>query len=80
MKRILALMLLLSSIAAANAKTVSDEQVWINLNTSIRFQEKWQAYLEYQPRFSDYEKYNLAVLHRGAIGRDIGNNMSLWVS
>lgn len=78
MKKFLFLMVFLSSFAL-NAKTITDEETWVNMNAFIKLNENWTAYAEYQPRFFDYNKYNGAVLHRGAIGRNIGNGFSAWI-
>ena len=79
MKKIFFSALLLISATAAFSKTISDEETWVNLNAFIKLNEDWQAYAEYQPRFFDYNKYNGAVLHRGAIGRNIGHGFSAWI-
>lgn len=74
---ILAAIALMANIA--EAKTITDEQTWLNLNVFVKINDAWQGYVEYQPRFFDYQKYNGAVLHRGAIGRSIGNGFSAWL-
>lgn len=77
MKKLLALLLLLCSVA--HAKTYTDEETWVNLNAFVKLSDNWQAYVEYQPRFFDYNRYSGAVLHRGAIGRNVGHGFSAWV-
>ena len=78
MKKLIPLLLLLISLNSV-AKTISDEQTWVNLNTFIKINENWQGYLEYQPRFFDYQKYKGIALHRGAIGRNLGKGFTGWV-
>ena len=79
MKKLLCGLLLLSSLNSSFAETYTDEETWVNLNAFIKLNENWLGYLEYQPRFFDYSKYNAVVLHRAAIGRNIGHGFSAWV-
>lgn len=78
MKKLITSLLLLVSVSSF-AKTISDEQTWVNLNAFIKINENWQGYLEYQPRFFDYNKYKGATLHRAAIGRNISNGFTGWL-
>ena len=75
----LAALLLLLATFSSRADTYTDEQSWLNLNAFVRLDEKWSVYGEYQPRFFDYQRYSGAVLHRGALGRDLGSGFSAWV-
>jgi hypothetical protein len=77
-KNFLTCLLFFTLVSVTQADTYSDQESWINLNTFIKLNEKWQTYLEYQPRFFDYNKYNGVTLHRGAIGRDLVNGFSVW--
>lgn len=79
MKHFLAFLLLLSTFSGASARTITDEETWVNLNAFIKLNDNWQVYAEYQPRFFDYNKYSGAVLHRAAVGRNIGHGFSAWV-
>lgn len=77
MKKLILFFLLLSSTSFARVNT--DEQIWANINTFISLKEKWQLYLEAQPRFIDYHSKHGTTLYRGAIGRAVGNGLSLWL-
>jgi Protein of unknown function (DUF2490) len=71
-------LLLLGAFTKVKAETYTDEQIWINTNAFIKLNDSWQGYLEYQPRFFDYSKYNGLSLLRGAIGRNLGKGLSAW--
>lgn len=63
----------------ASAKVVSDEQIWGNFNSFINLKNSWQLYLEVQPRFIQYHSKHGTTLFRGALGKDVGSGLSLWL-
>lgn len=77
MKLLFCFFLLFSSVVSARVNT--DEQIWINLNSFISLKDKWQIYLEAQPRFIDYHSKHGTTLYRGAIGKAVRNGLSLWL-
>ncbi len=78
MKQIILFVLLVIS-SSALARVVPDEQLWVNLNTFIRLKNDWQVYLEAQPRIIDYHSKQGTTLYRGAVGKSVGNGLSLWL-
>jgi hypothetical protein len=77
MKYLFLLMLCYSQFATARVN--QNDQTWAIMNSFINLKNKWQLYLEYQPRFVKDRKYNATTLYRTAIGRDIGYNFTVWL-
>lgn len=63
----------------SHSRVVPDEQVWVNLNAFINLKEKWELYLEAQPRIIAYSSKHGTTLYRGAIGKSVGRGFSLWL-
>ncbi len=57
----------------------SDEQSWINLNSFIKINHHYQAYLEAQPRWINYHHYHGTTLYRAALGKNLSHGFSTWL-
>lgn len=57
-------------------KVIHDEQAWANINAFVELDEKWQGYMEYQPRFSNNRDYLGTTLYRFALDRKLGNGFN----
>ncbi len=64
---------------AAQARVISDNQGWMNLNAFVSLPWEWQFYLEVQPRLIDQRHYLGAALYRLAMGRTVAPGLSLWL-
>lgn len=63
---------------ASAADTVSDNNLWINANTSGKLTEKVLAYAEIQPRLVDDSSQLGAAMYRVALGYAMTDKWSLW--
>ena len=70
------LCLLLNS-SVVRSEVIKDDQAWINLNSFIKINDQWQAYLEVQPRWITGREYLGTTLYRAALDRKIGHGFSM---
>ena len=77
MKKIWLLLVLLSF--QAQARVVSDNQGWMNLNAFISAPRDWQFYVEVQPRWIEQRHYLGTTLYRAAVGRTVAPGLSVWL-
>lgn len=77
-KNLLFSLLCLLSLAV-QARVISDNQGWMNMNAFISMPRDWQFYLEVQPRLINQRHYLGATLYRAAIGRSVAPGLSVWL-
>lgn len=64
--------------ALASAKTDVDGQGWLQIAANLRTKSGWRFLAELQPRFGEDFNRPVQFLARGAVGRQVTRNLSLW--